>query len=101
MDCKLFVVNLDIDLTQEMESQLQTGFIKVQVMAYVLLQWFRVTWLHSLSTQGSSKIGIKKTCFVIACSCQRGEKFGYIHVLLDDLWKCSWYYIGIHTLLEL
>ena len=43
VDCKLFVVNLDIDLTQEMESQLQTGFIEVQVMAYVLLQWFRVT----------------------------------------------------------
>jgi len=92
VDCKLFVVNLDIDLTQEMKSQLQTGFIEVQVMAYVLLQWFRVTWLHSLSTQGSSKIGIllqKKTRFVIACSCQRGGKFGYIHVLLDDLWKCS------------
>ena len=34
---------LEVDLTPKMSSQLQCGFIQVQVVVHLLLQGFRVT----------------------------------------------------------
>ena len=59
-----------------MESQLQTVFIWVQVMTHLLLQWFRITQLHSLSTQQNRNS-------LCNCMFMRG-KLSYIHVLLDE-----------------
>ena len=41
----LAVKILEVDITQEMSSQLQSGFIQFQAVAHLLLSWFRVTSL--------------------------------------------------------
>ncbi len=37
------VKKLEVDLTTKMSSQLQCGFIQVQMVVHLLLPWFKVT----------------------------------------------------------
>ena len=75
------------NLTLQRSSQLQSGFIQVQVVVHFLLQGFIV--LHPSSGEGfqhTMNWFANEIHFVIA------QKVGYIHVLLDGLWKPFMHY---------
>ena len=55
-----------VDLTQEMSSQLQSGFIHIQVVAHLLLLVLYLVW-----PRFQQKVA-NEIHFVIACLCQKG-----------------------------
>ena len=61
---KLPSKKLEVDLTQEMSSQLQSGFV-----FQVVLAWFRVTSLVQWKFLANNELGCN---FVIAYFCQKG-----------------------------
>ena len=63
---------LEVDLTQEMSSQLQSGFTQVQAVAHLLLPWFRVTPLVLSRFQQNMNLVANEIHFVVACLCQKG-----------------------------
>ena len=57
---------LEVDLTLKRSSQLQSGFIQVQVVLHLLLQGFSVTTLVHWRCLANSELGCKMKSF---CNC--------------------------------
>ena len=77
---------LELDSTQKMSSQLQSGFIQVQAVAHLFLPWFKVISLVQWRFIANNELGWKWNSF---CDCMFVPKGG---VLLDGLWKIFMHY---------
>ena len=77
---------LEVDLTPKMSSQLQCGFIQVQVVVHLLLQGFRVTPLVQWRFLANNELGCKWYSF---CDCTFVPKEGGTVAIFMYYWMDS------------